>query len=154
MLFITGYDKNMKVAVCPQVPPFTSQDPTFNTEKCYAMPRYNSVSTYYGNVVVRMNPTGSDSSSSVLIPKRAKSASNMLIMGDSWLGDGSGNQFYTFDYRGFGSATGPMLSMNHGESGNFGFLDGHMRSIKGKEIFDVITPLMYYRKYDHTLGTR
>ena len=158
MLQITNYLKNVNITLCPQFAPTSSNDPLYRSDRGFAMPRADSVNwgVYYRDIVIRIIPPGSsDASASAIVFRKVKNASNKLIIGDSWLGGASstGTQYYTFDDDGFGNTSGPLLATNHGERGNFGFVDGHVVSLSGPELFETI-PITYYAKFNRAAATR
>ena len=158
MLQITNYLKNLDITVCPQFTPTSSADPNYRSDRGYAMPRADSMGwgPYYRDIVVRIVPPGSsDASASTIVFKKLKDASNKIAIGDSWIGGvaDTATQYYTFDYKGFSNPNGPLLAINHGQTGNFGFMDGHVTALTGEDLFST-TPLTYYARFDRIAATR
>ena len=158
MLQITNFLKNLDITLCPQFAPASSTDPLYRSDRGFAMPRADSMGwgPYYRDIVVRIVPAGSsDTSASTIVLKKVKDASNKIAIGDSWNGGPSatGTQYYTFDYRGFNNTSGPLLATNHGKMGNFGFMDGHVTSLSGDDLF-AATPITYYAKFNRIAASR
>ena len=148
-----GYLKNGDITLCPQVSPYNTKHPDYNGDCAYGMPRentkqqYTAIWKYYNGVVFPIVPSGTDSTSSVIITKKVKNASSKVIIGDTLL-NGS-KQYYTFKGQSYAS----LLAMNHGGTGNFGFLDGHVASLTPAQLFETI-PVNHIYSFNRTLIVR
>ena len=148
------YKKNVDFTLCPQVKPYNSKNSNYSQSTCYAMPRentkqqYTGMWVYYNGVVSRVIPSGSDGTSSVIISKRVKNPSSKIIMGDSWLFGIQPNAIQYCNFKGRG--TDSLLAINHGLTGNFGYLDGHVASLTPSQLFKAI-PVEQIFSYNRTI---
>jgi len=115
-------------AVCPARPPYKFSSNANNRGYSHRQ-KMNMPTSYWTEAPSAYNPSGKDRFYNT---RRIKSQSSFLIIGDGWNPTLNSQHVAPGGFTQATSATyaSSFLTGDHGSSGNFGFLDGHVQGLR------------------------